>query len=976
MFIFAGMNILYILPHCSTGGLPQYTLKMVEEFSRDNVVTVVEVSNLSDEYVVQRNRIRNLVSFKQLHGDAAQLIDLIASGYDVIHFQEIPETFISEDILDKIYVPDREYSIVVTTHSSYTNPSTIKYTADRYVLVSNWSKQVFENHYQGSVECAVWEYPIETVVYDKQQARQVAGFEDGWKHVLHVGLFTPGKNQKELIQIARLSLQEKIKFHFVGNQASNFQHYWQPLMQNLPANCIWHGEREDVDVFYKAADAFYFPSLFELNPISLKEALSFGVPILVKKLHTYDEDLPATFLTDDVIENQHLLYNVLGVQPTVRKIQALHLLTYSNDPRQQKSIAQLSKLSEYGIHYKQLINDVYDDLPPTEFCKRPEHVRLSGGYIGNGLGYLTGRHYGCFLAHTNAIRSIQDDVDYTIIFEGDASIEGCIEEFAEIIKRACVLTEREENVVYISFGSNPAASKTPYDDAFCETSARQDLTHCYLVPTRCKDWYIRGMETVPWDGYDVWLNEVFFEYGGRRFTTNKVWSDQMAGVSLIDHVMKWEKFTHYNYIEIGTSDFDTLVQIYPEGTMGLSIEPIKTYLDRLPDKSGNTKLNAAITDQDCQLSVFYVKPEDIEANGLPEWVKGCNSVGAPHPSVVRELTERNLMHLYTQDTIDGISFPSLINECKIDGVDYLKVDTEGHDAVILRSMLKTSLRPTKVRFEANALYKEQEILDIISEMSDGGYKLVQRTRDDVVMRLKQEIDNSPYTAPVLIISSGRRWKYFEKTVQLLVEKNPDIAQIVKKVWVLDDRSTIGDRVNMELLMSRVFGDKWGIISFNGNQPFDFVDKFRMIPKLIEPTDVVFLLEDDWECHDYLHLPYHINRLQTSSWTQIAFADPLEIQDADTQNLTRIDEMYWKNPFPGSFKHPIRWNGDMCWWVSGSINNYTNNPSLIKGEVFFRAEYIKHKNFEASFAGQINGNQVFTQEALFRHFGEDSLINQL
>jgi hypothetical protein len=419
-----------------------------------------------------------------------------------------------------------------------------------------------------------------------------------------------------------------------------------------------------------------------------------------------------------------------------------------------------------------------------------------------------------------------------------------------------------------------------------------------------------------------------------------------------------------------------LVELYPDGSSGLSIEPIKTYLDRLPDKQGNTKLNAAITDEDCQLSVYYVKPKDIDKYQLPEWVKGCNSVGAPHPSVVRELTEKGLMDIYTQDVIDGVSFSSLIKDANVGSVDYLKVDTEGHDFVILRSMLKTSIRPNKIKFEANSLYREEDIQAIISDMSAHGYKLIQRTFDDIVMRIETEDDYDLYETPVLVISSGRRWKYFEKTVKLLIEKNPDIAQIVKKVWVMDDRSSVGDRANMEILLNQVFGSKWNMLCFNNNEPFEFVDKFKMIRSVIHLTDVVFLLEDDWECHDYLNLPYHINRLKNSNWTQIAFADQLDIQEADTQNVNRIDQIYWKNPWPNGFKHPIRWNGDMCWWVMGSINNYTNNPSLIKGEVFFRGQYIKHKNFEASFAEQINGNQVFTQEALFRHFGDDSLINQL
>ncbi len=63
-------------------------------------------------------------------------------------------------------------------------------------------------------------------------------------------------------------------------------------------------------------------------------------------------------------------------------------------------------------------------------------------------------------------------------------------------------------------------------------------------------------------------------------------------------------------------------------------------------------------------------------------------------------------------------------------------------------------------------------------------------------------------------------------------------------------------------------------------------------------------------------------------------------------------------------------------IAGSINNWTNNPSLIKGEVFFKCDFENIKNFEYDFAMKLNGNHVFTNECFFKHIGDDSLINKL
>jgi autotransporter strand-loop-strand O-heptosyltransferase len=78
-----------------------------------------------------------------------------------------------------------------------------------------------------------------------------------------------------------------VQFHFVGNQAGNFKDYWEPLMKDLPENVTVWGERNDTDVFMKAADLFMFNSTWECNPLVLREAISYGKPILARNLPQY-----------------------------------------------------------------------------------------------------------------------------------------------------------------------------------------------------------------------------------------------------------------------------------------------------------------------------------------------------------------------------------------------------------------------------------------------------------------------------------------------------------------------------------------------------------------------------------------------------------------------------------------------------------------------------------------------------------------
>lgn len=65
----------------------------------------------------------------------------------------------------------------------------------------------------------------------------------------------------------------------------------------------------------------------------------------------------------------------------------------------------------------------------------------------------------------------------------------------------------------------------------------------------------------------------------------------------------------YDFIEIGTSDFDTLIQSCPHKDRGLCVEPLSFYLDRLPNKPNVRKVHAAISDKDGEIEIFFLPPE-------------------------------------------------------------------------------------------------------------------------------------------------------------------------------------------------------------------------------------------------------------------------------------------------------------------------------------------------------------------------------
>ena len=60
-------KLLIITPHLSTGGAPQCSVKKIELIKNDFQIKVIEHSFLAWSFVVQRNRIINLVGEKNFH---------------------------------------------------------------------------------------------------------------------------------------------------------------------------------------------------------------------------------------------------------------------------------------------------------------------------------------------------------------------------------------------------------------------------------------------------------------------------------------------------------------------------------------------------------------------------------------------------------------------------------------------------------------------------------------------------------------------------------------------------------------------------------------------------------------------------------------------------------------------------------------------------------------------------------------------
>jgi len=280
-------KLLFLAPHLSTGGMPSFLLKRIQLLNDLFDIYVVEYECLSDIYVLHRNQIKDLVGnkFYTLDTNKLELINIINKHkIDIVHIEHEAEGF-DMNMINMLYRNDRTYKIVETCHNIVFQAKDKIFTPDAFALCTPHHFETFKDI---DTYKQVIQYPLENNVcdfYKKTESIKTLGLAEDRINVLNVGLWTKGKNQGEAIEIAKK--HPSIDFHFVGNQAMNFADYWQPLMNDLPENVKVWGERDDVNVFMEACDIFMFNSTFECNPLVIKEAIGYQMPIFAHNLPQY-----------------------------------------------------------------------------------------------------------------------------------------------------------------------------------------------------------------------------------------------------------------------------------------------------------------------------------------------------------------------------------------------------------------------------------------------------------------------------------------------------------------------------------------------------------------------------------------------------------------------------------------------------------------------------------------------------------------
>ena len=546
----------------STGGCPQVVAKKVELLKDYYNVVVVEWECVAWLFVVQRNKVIEMIGDKFITLSENKEYDLFNviedHNPDYIMIEEFSETFIPNHIIKRLYSTDRQYKIFETTHSSHTQPNWKKYLPDKFIFVSPHSLEVFKDM---GVPMDLIEYPIESKEPNKEYYQSLLNLHPEYKHIINVGLFTHGKNQGYAFEVARLLQDYKIKFHFLGNQAGNFIDYWKPIMESKPDNCIVWGERNDVDSWIQACDIHLFTSRLELNPLSIKESLEYSKPTMIFNLHTYkgkyDNTENVSFLTGDTLKDSQNLLQILGIKPIEKKepkIRVVHLLLDPNEPedlpldrwsstveKQNFSIQCWEGMKHKFFDYVPRYTKVNRTELPRENCKDPDIINDSKELI-NKPPILSYGHYGAYKAHTQGIlENFSKDIDALIIVEGDAYTNLSPDEFYDKVVESYYLSMNNDCrfVTYagISYMSGGEWWKLSKDLGNWIQVPHFLLGTTYMIMKSESEGIIDKIHNTGWHSPDFWLA---WNYHNRvkMLATKIPIVYQKEGYSVLDYLEK------------------------------------------------------------------------------------------------------------------------------------------------------------------------------------------------------------------------------------------------------------------------------------------------------------------------------------------------------------------------------------------------------------------------------------------------------
>ena len=182
------------------------------------------------------------------------------------------------------------------------------------------------------------------------------------------------------------------------------------------------------------------------------------------------------------------------------------------------------------------------------------------------------------------------------------------------------------------------------------------------------------------------------------------------------------------FVEVGTCDFDTLDNLAMNGWTGIMVEPVIEYMNKLPKRDNIHYENIAISDVKGSVDIHYIDPNEIK-HECDEWMKGIGSInGASGPLSFNRHIER--FRNCKKTTVRTMTLNELCEKYGVTEIDFLKIDTEGHDFVVLSTIDLDKIHVRTIKIEHKHLDKNL----IIEHLKGHNYTVWVETDDIYAIR--------------------------------------------------------------------------------------------------------------------------------------------------------------------------------------------------------------------------------------------------
>jgi len=208
-----------------------------------------------------------------------------------------------------------------------------------------------------------------------------------------------------------------------------------------------------------------------------------------------------------------------------------------------------------------------------------------------------------------------------------------------------------------------------------------------------------------------------------------------------------KKMEKVDYLQIGSNigntNSDLLFSKDIQNKNLILIEPVPYLFNKLlenyKERHKNNYiilLNIAISNKNDTLDL-YIPSLKNDLSNMPSWITELSSTNKYH---IYNHTSQNFPNLI----VDKISVPcltinSLIKIYSIKEIDFLIVDTEGHDYDILMDLDLEKLKPNKIKFENRHMddthMRGKRYIELVEYLCKYGYKMIEETNEDTTMSL-------------------------------------------------------------------------------------------------------------------------------------------------------------------------------------------------------------------------------------------------